>query len=57
MFNVMTGLIQISLVMPHVKAISEAKIAGKLAYDIIDYEPNVNPNKPGVLVDKSTVKG
>ena len=57
MFNVMTGLIQVALVMPHWKAITEAKIAGRLAYDIIDCEPKVNPNKAGVLVDRSTVKG
>ena len=52
MFNVMTGLIQVALVTPHVKAITEAKIAGRLAYDIIDCEPKVNPNKAGVLVDR-----
>jgi hypothetical protein len=29
---------------PHAKAISEGTIAGKLAYDVIDHEPAVNPN-------------
>jgi hypothetical protein len=29
---------------PHMKAITEAGIAGKLAYDVIDHVPLVNPN-------------
>ncbi len=32
---------------PHIKSISEAKIAGRLAYEVIDAVPSVDPNVIG----------
>jgi hypothetical protein len=41
-----------------VKAITEGKIAGKLAYDVIDHQPEVNPDAKGIVLPKDgSVKG
>jgi len=32
---------------PHVKALTEGRLAGKLAFDVIDKVPRVDPNKEG----------
>lgn len=44
MFSVITGAFQITAIGPHVKAVTEGRIAGKLAFDVIDHVPVVNPN-------------
>ena len=47
MFSVLIGVFAVSAIGPMVKAITEGKIAGKLAYDVIDAQPEVNPNATG----------
>jgi len=47
MFSVMTGMFQVTAIGPMIKAITEAKIGGKLAYDVIDHVPSVNPEVKG----------
>ena len=42
MFSVIFGSFNLGGAIPHIKCISEAKIAGKLAYEIIDAVPDVN---------------
>lgn len=32
--------------MPHLKAVQDSRIAGKLAFDVIDHIPKVPVNKP-----------
>jgi len=43
MFMVITGMFQLTAIGPMVKAITEGKIGGKLAYDVIDHVPDVLP--------------
>ena len=43
MFSVIFGAFYLGGGGPHIKSISEAKIAGKFAYDVIDALPNVDP--------------
>jgi len=45
MFMILVGIFQLAAIGPHIKAITEGKIGGKLAYDVIDHVPNVVPNK------------
>ena len=44
MFSVIFGSFNLGGAGPHIKSISEAKIAGKLAYDVIDAVPDVDPS-------------
>lgn len=47
-----------AVVGPHYKAVSEGMIAGKLAYDVIDHVPKVDPNEPNTKqVDRKTLIG
>ena len=39
MFSVVFGAMQVGGMMPHMKAVSDSKIAGKLAFDVIDHVP------------------
>ena len=41
MFSVVTAAFSISSIQPHLKAMTEGEIAGKLAFDIIDHIPDV----------------
>jgi hypothetical protein len=43
MFSVIFGSFYLGGAGPHIKSISEAKIAGKMAYDVIDAIPDVDP--------------
>lgn len=43
MISVLFGAFYLGGGGPHIKSISEAKIAGKFAYDVIDALPNVDP--------------
>jgi len=49
MFSVVIGIFYLGGAGPHLKAISEAKVAGKLAFNIIDHVPKVNSKKAGLL--------
>jgi hypothetical protein len=52
MFSIIFGSFSLGGAAPHIKSITEAKIAGKMAYEVIDAVPNVNPNVPGKSVNK-----
>jgi len=41
----------------HIKAVTEARIAGFLAFSVIDKECKVDVNKPGKIVSKDTIQG
>lgn len=43
MFSVIFGAFYLGGAGPHIKSITEGKIAGKFAYDVIDAIPNVDP--------------
>lgn len=45
MFSVIFGSFNLGGAGPHIKSISEGKIAGKLAYDVMDHIPDVNPQE------------
>lgn len=53
MFSVIFGAFYLGGAVPHIKSLNEAKIAGKMAYDVIDCMPKVDPNSHGSRVDKS----
>lgn len=57
MFSVIFGSFSLGGAAPHIKSISEAKIAGKLAYEVIDAIPNVDPNVKGKSVSKENITG
>lgn len=44
MFSVITGAMQLSMLAPVIKVMTEGKIAGKLAFEVIDHKPVVNAN-------------
>lgn len=47
MFTVIFGAFNLGAAAPHIKALTEARIAGKLAFDVIDKPVQVNPNDKG----------
>lgn len=47
MFSVVFGAMQLGGVVNHLRSLSEAKIAGKLAFEVIDHDPLVKVNEPG----------
>lgn len=51
MFSVIFGAFNLGGAIPHIKALTEGRIAGKLAFDTIDTKPKVDPNKKGAMVD------
>lgn len=60
MFAIVFGAFMIGMVMPHLKSISEGQIAAKLAYDVIDHTPKIDPNSGGQAlekVDRKTAEG
>jgi len=52
MFSVIFGAFNLGGAVPHIKALTEGRIAGKLAYDVIDNSPKVDPNKKGSKVER-----
>ena len=38
-FGVIFGMFSLGMASPNIKAVNEGKVAGKMAYDIIDREP------------------
>jgi hypothetical protein len=52
MFSVIFGAFNLGGAVPHLKALSEGRIAGRLAYDVIDKPPKVDPNKKGAKVER-----
>jgi len=57
MFSVIFGAFNLGGAVPHVKALTEGRIAGKLAFDTIDTTPKVDPNKKGAIVDPKNLNG
>lgn len=57
MFSIIFGAFNLGGMAPHVKALTEGKIAGKLAYDTIDFKPKVDPNDKGTVLNPKTVQG
>jgi len=47
MFTVIFGAFNLGGAAPHIKALSEARIAGWFAFDTIDAPIKVNPNDKG----------
>ena len=46
MFSVVFGALQLGGALPHVKAVKDSTIAGKLAFEVIDHVPKVPVNDP-----------
>jgi ATP-binding cassette subfamily B (MDR/TAP) protein 1 len=58
MFSVVFGALQVGGMMPHLKAVTDSKIAGKLAFDVIDHVPKVPVNAPeSEQVQRNTIQG
>lgn len=59
MFSVITGAFQITAAGPHIKALTEGRIAGKLAFDVIDFKPTVQRVVEGTrkLKNDETTRG
>lgn len=47
MFCCVFGSLQLGGIAPHTKAVGDGRIAGKLAYDVIDYVPKVDSQEKG----------
>jgi ABC-type multidrug transport system fused ATPase/permease subunit len=50
-FGVLFGMFALGMAGPNFKAVSEGKVAGKMAFDIIDRKPAIPPNE-GKQVEK-----
>ncbi len=46
-FGVIFGMFSVGLATPNIKAVTEGRVAGKLAFDIIDRQPQIDQDKPG----------
>jgi len=57
MFTVIFGAFNLGSAIPHIKALTEGRIACKLSYDTIDTKAKVDPNKKGTKVDKVSMNG
>jgi ABC-type multidrug transport system fused ATPase/permease subunit len=57
MFCVVFGSMQFMGAGPHIAAIAEGRIAGKLVYNVIDHVPNVDVDAPGHKVKREELKG
>ena len=58
MFCTVFGSLQLGGIAPHSKAIGDGRIAGKLAYDVIDYVPKVISDEKGTKeVKREEVQG
>jgi len=44
MFSVIFGAFNVGGAVPHLKSLTEGRLAGRLAYKVIDHVPKVNPN-------------
>jgi len=51
MFLVIFGAFNLGNAGPNIKAFTEGRIAGKLAFDTIDTKTQVNPNTEGTKVE------
>jgi ATP-binding cassette subfamily B (MDR/TAP) protein 1 len=56
MFSVIIGIFYLGGAGPHMKAVSEARVAGKLAFNVIDSKPKANAREVG-LKDCPALKG
>ena len=58
MFSVVFGAFNFGGAGPHIASVAEGQIAGKLAFDVIDHEPEINPDdKKAKQIDKKSLKG
>lgn len=57
MFAVVFGAINLGGVAPPMKTVNEGRIAGRMAYDVLDYVPKVDPNKPGKVLKREQLTG
>jgi len=52
MFSCIFGTFNLLLCAPHFKAIVEGRIAGKIAYDTINFKSEVDFNPNGIKIEK-----
>jgi ATP-binding cassette subfamily B (MDR/TAP) protein 1 len=58
MFAVTLGALNLGTCGPYIRAIQEGRVAGALAFDIIDHVPKVNSREKGKKkISKETLKG
>jgi len=57
MFCVVFGAMQLGGAAPMIAAVSQGKVAAKLAYDTIDHKPKVDINPNGVKFDPKKYTG
>jgi ATP-binding cassette, subfamily B (MDR/TAP), member 1 len=55
-FGIVFGVMSLGMASPQLKSITEGKVAGKMAYDIIDREPLIKANL-GKVVSRDQIKG
>mmetsp|Transcript_41198 Transcript_41198/g.62681 ORF Transcript_41198/g.62681 Transcript_41198/m.62681 type:complete len:171 (-) Transcript_41198:2427-2939(-) len=53
MFCVIIGAFSVGGIGAHAAALTDGKIAGKLAFNVIDNKPKVDPNEKGILADRN----
>ena len=49
-FGVIFGMFSVGLATPNLKAVTEGRVAGKLAFEIIDRKPQIDQDAPGKSV-------
>jgi len=55
MFTVIFGAFNLGGAAPHIKALTEARIAGWFAFNTIDAPVKVNPNDKGIELNPTTI--
>jgi len=57
-FGIVFGVMSLGFAAPQLKSITEGKVAGKMAYDIIDRVPQIKIDDPiSIKINKKYVKG
>lgn len=57
LFCLIMAVVRVATIGQYMKHVNDAKVAGRMAFDIIDHVPDVNPNSPGAPINKETLRG
>ena len=47
-FGIVFGVMSLGMASPNIKAVTEGRVAGKMAFDVIDRKPLIDMDKSGV---------
>ena len=53
-FGIIFGMFSLGMAHPNIKAVAEGRVAGKMAFDIIDRKPQIHSDQGGIEVKNIT---